>query len=91
MHPQRLHSPVAQRQRLLGLDCQQLEAERKKPLVKKGTEQPHSRGQLSVLQSRDSLASSLSPVPYRLEADKVTVPLRFRVNDSPLLLLSLEN
>lgn len=32
-----------------------------------------------------------APVPYRLEADEVTVPLCFRVNDAPFLLLSLEN
>lgn len=31
------------------------------------------------------------PVPYRLEADEITVPLCFRVNDAPFLLLSLEN
>lgn len=32
-----------------------------------------------------------TPVPYRLEADEVTVPLCLRVNDAPFLLLPLEN
>lgn len=90
-HPQHRHLLAAQRQQLLGLDRQQLEAERKKPPVKKGTGESHSRQQCSVLQSRAPLASSLPLVPYRLEADEVTVPLCFRVNDAAFLLLSLEN
>lgn len=41
--------------------------------------------------AQSPLSSSLSPVPYRLEADEVSVPLCLGVDDSPFLLLSLEN
>lgn len=49
---QHRHSPTAQRQWLLGLDPQQLEAEREKPPVKKRTGVSHSRRQCLVLQPR---------------------------------------
>lgn len=59
-HPQRGHSPTAQRQRLLGLDPQQLEAERKKPPVKERTGVSHSRCQCLVLEPR-AVSAALCP------------------------------
>lgn len=41
--------------------------------------------------AQSPLSSSLPPVPYRLEADEISVPLCLRVDDSPFLLLFLEN
>lgn len=41
--------------------------------------------------AQSPLSSSLPTVPYRLEADEISVPLCLGIDDSPFLLLSLEN
>lgn len=61
--------------------------ERSHPL-RKGQGRPTADGSAAA---QSPLSSSLSPVPYRLEADEVSVPLCLGVDDSPFLLLSLEN